>query len=77
MGDVLVLLPQRAQLRNAEVLLVEAPAGELQPATGSGRVGVLHLDQSIPALGLPDACFAPCRQHSLLAEAAGAVPGPD
>ena len=47
--EVLVLLSKCAQLSDAEIFLVEAPASELQSATSCGRVGVLHFDQSIPS----------------------------
>ena len=46
--EVLVFLSKCTQLRNAEVFLVEAPASELHVAASRSRVGILHLDQSIP-----------------------------
>ena len=45
--EVPVLLAERAQLRDTEVVLVEAPAGEDGLASGGCRVGVLHLDEAI------------------------------
>ena len=50
--EVLVLLAQRAELGDAEVFLVEAPAGELRLSGWCGGVGVLHLDEPVaPAVG--------------------------
>jgi len=47
-----VLLAQRAELGDAEVFLVEAPAGELRLSGGCGGVGVLHSDEPVaPAVG--------------------------
>src|SRR5262249_52758950 len=46
--EVLVFLPERAQLGGAQVFLVEAPAGEWLPSAGPGCVGVLDLDQPVP-----------------------------
>ncbi|MEO5664723.1 MAG: hypothetical protein ABIR39_15745 [Nocardioides sp.] len=42
-----VLLPKRAELRDAQALLVEAPAREDRLPTRSRRVGPLNLDQSL------------------------------
>src|SRR5688500_11380753 len=46
--EVLVLLAEGAKLRDAEVFLVEAPAGELRLASWRRGVRVLDLDQAIP-----------------------------
>jgi len=45
--EVAVLLSERAELRDAEVFLVEAPPGELWLAGGCSGVGVLHSDETI------------------------------
>src|SRR5689334_23275870 len=45
---VLILLAEGAQLRNAEILLVETPAGELRLAGRCSGVGVLDLHQPDP-----------------------------
>jgi len=45
--EVAVLLSERAELGDTEVLLVEAPAGELGCPGGSCGVAVLDLDQSV------------------------------
>jgi hypothetical protein len=42
--EVLVLLPEGAELGDAQVFLVEAPAGVLRFPTWSCGVGVLDLD---------------------------------
>lgn len=51
-NEVAVLLTEGAQLGDAEICLVEAPAGKEGSAIGCGGVGVLNVDQAVaPAVG--------------------------
>ena len=68
--DDVVLAAVRAKLD--ELVYQTLAAWDANPGQDVEEAGVVHA-----ALGLSDPAFAPCRQHPLLAEAAGAVLGPD
>jgi hypothetical protein len=46
-NEVAILLPERAELGDTEIFLVQAPTGELRLSGRRRRVGVLHFNQPI------------------------------
>ena len=46
-NEVAILLPERTELGNTEIFLVQTPTGELRLSSRRCRVGVLHFHQPI------------------------------
>jgi hypothetical protein len=44
-NEVAILLPERTELGNTEIFLVQTPTGELRLSSRRCRVGVLHFHQ--------------------------------